>query len=216
MPDHQGEQDTQEPEGAVPTDSTPEVSTDDKAVQGLKSDLVKQRQRAAELEKQLQELKGQQSAESTGDKPPQAPESDKLLERLDQIERRDRLRELRSDMELSSEQAGVVADLMDQMPGLDAAEAKALAALRDPEKFSADGAHPDGFDPSVHGTSRPTTGAPPVQTEENDYESRLETIGKLRLHNKKQHSRLLNNLVGSIASKQMKRSGHQKIPLPRK
>ena len=148
--------------------------------------------------------------------PPKEPQSDKLLERLTAIEQRDRLRELMSEHDLDAKQADAVSNLMQQMPDLSSAEAKTLAAQRDKELFS-DGGQSSGFDASVHGSARPTSGSAPNAQPESDFEDRASHIQSLRKNgSKREANRVIDNMVGGIAARQLGKSGHKAIPIPRK
>lgn len=211
MADHQATKtDDQNPEGTLPAGANPESSTDDKAA--LLSELVKHRQEAAAYKAELERLA---KAEKPKSVPPQAQDGDPILARLEVMERRDRLRELMSEHDLNARQADAVADIMQKMPDLDATEAKSLAAHRDKALFSAEDPA-SGYDPSVHGSNRPTPGSAPTAQAETDTDERLAHIAKLRkAGDKKGVERYLNNLTGSIAAQQTGRTGHKRIPIPR-
>lgn len=214
MTDHPDKtQDDPKPASTLPEGSQQDASKDE--LGAVKADLVKQRQKAAELQKQLDALNAQ--PKNTDPEPPQPPaQDDNLQARLDKIERQNQMRELMSEHDMDARQADAVADLMKIMPGLDAAEAKLLAAQRNQELFS-DTAPSSGFDQSVHGTARPTAGSVPVSQDDGpDTEARLKYIESLKASgNKKEHRRYLNNLVGNIAAQQLGKSGHKRLPIPK-
>lgn len=214
MADHQADsQDDQEPTGTLLEGQNSDASSDDKAA--LVAELVKKRQEAAALKAELEQERLAKS-EKTKSVPPQAPDSEKLLERLTAIEKRDRLRDLMSEHDLNPRQADAVSDLMQKMPELSPDEAKTLAAHRDKELFS-DTSNASGFDPSIHGSSRPTSGFIPDAQEESDFEDRKAHIAQLRRSgSKKEAQKLIDNLVGTIAARQVRKPGHKLIPIPRK
>lgn len=224
MADHQANSEEQNPTGAVPGGENPAAQTDDKAQDGLKADLVKHRQRAseaeskvAELQKQLETLMGQ--ADAGSQQPPQ-PSSD-IADRLAAIERQNALGRLQAEMGLTGDQAQKVHEIAAES-GLSEAEARQVAALREPDLF-AEGTG-SGYDPAVHGSSRPMPGSvPPMQDERSAYEQQLEgaasymaTQGEASF-DKRFARRIQNNLVGHIAHKQAGRKGeHKLIPLPKR
>lgn len=207
MADHQAKpEDDPKPADTLPEGQKQDASTDD--VSALKAEMIKHRQEVARLKEELSA-----KSEKPDQKPPQEPQGDELLDRLDRIERSNQLRDLMSSENMNARQADAVADLMKEMPSLDAGEAKLLAAQRDKELFS-DTAASSGFDPSVHGTSRPTAGTAPVEQDEGpDTEARLKHIASIR-GNKREYQKYLNNLTGSIAAQQVGKPGHKRHPIP--
>lgn len=220
MADHQAKEGEQEPVDTLSTDQTPVAQSDDRANEALKSEMIKHRQEAARLREELAALKGGDSSADTAKPdvvPPQTPAGDKVAERLEKLERQTQLRELADEYGLSPQQADVVSDLMRKM-GLDAGEAKTLAAHRDPDMFAVEGGSA-GFDASMHGSARPTSGSTPQpvdQQKTEDPQDRLKYIKQLReTGQKKRAKQYLDNLVGSIAAQQVGRPGHEKLPIPK-
>lgn len=219
MADHPTNSEEQQTDGALPNGETAAASTDDKTVP--LAELVKQRQRASDAERQLAEIKaqlaGERQAPETDPKPPQSTESNPFEARLKAIERRDSLNLLMSEQGLDAKQADAVQAIMDEMSGLNSTEARQIAALRDPDTF-AESASRTGYDPGMHGSSRPMPGSvPDASNESSDYEDRLEHAASLlKSGNKKAHARFVDNMVGRIAARQVGRSGHKMLPLPRK
>jgi len=218
MVDHPTNAEEVDATGAVPVEETQPSSTDDKTVP--LNELVKHRQRASEaearaeeLQRQIDELNSQASnAEAEQPQPTESTWEDRLM----RIERQESMRNLMTEQGLDNKQAEAVHSIMSEMPGLNPAEARMVAAQRDGELF-AEGAAA-GFDPATHGSSRPTPGSMPAEQQESDYEQRLKMAGEMIAsgQDKKTASRLLNNLVGRIAAQQVGRSGHEMIPLPRR
>jgi len=209
MADHQAKStDDPKPTGTSPVGQNQDASTDE--VKALKSEMIQHRQEVARLKKENEDLTAR--SEKPESKPPQAPTGDQLVDRLAAVERRDQLRELMSKHDLNTRQADAVADLMREIPSLEPGEAKLLAAQRDKALFS-DEAATSGFDSSVHGSSRPTSGSAPVEQKSSDTEDRLKHINSIR-GNKKEYERYLNNLTGSIAAQQVGKKGHQRHPIP--
>jgi hypothetical protein len=205
--------------GTVPSDQFDNSSTDDKTVP--LSELVKHRQRASEAEARLAEMQAQLDklngqADTGAAEQPQSTESHNWEDRLTRIERQETMRTLMAEQGLDSKQAEAVQGIMSDMPGLNPAEARMIAAQRDNELF-AEGAGA-GYDPATHGSSRPMPGVAPAEPQQSDYEQRLQMAGDLISSgsDKKTAQRLLNNLVGSIAAQQVGKAGHQLIPIPRK
>tara|TARA_A100001391_G_scaffold67062_1_gene42737 strand:+ start:4518 stop:5180 length:663 start_codon:yes stop_codon:yes gene_type:complete len=218
MVDHPTNAEEVDATGAVPVEETQTSSTDDKTVP--LNELVKHRQRASEAEARVEELQRQidelnSQASNTEAEQPQPTEST-WEDRLTRIERQESMRNLMTEQGLDNKQAEAVHSIMSEMPGLNPAEARMVAAQRDGELF-AEGAAA-GFDPATHGSSRPTPGSMPAEQQESDYEQRLKMAGEMIAsgQDKKTASRLLNNLVGRIAAQQVGRSGHEMIPLPRR
>ena len=218
MVDHPTNAEEVDATGAVPVEETQTSSTDDKTVP--LNELVKHRQRASEAEARVEELQRQidelnSQASNTEAEQPQPTEST-WEDRLTRIERQESMRNLMTEQGLDNKQAEAVHNIMSEMPGLNPAEARMVAAQRDGELF-AEGAAA-GFDPATHGSSRPTPGSMPAEQQESDYEQRLKIAGEMIAsgQDKKTASRLLNNLVGRIAAQQVGKSGHEMIPLPRR
>jgi TolA-binding protein len=213
-----------DPEGidavdAVSAGQVDETSTGDKTVP--LNELVKHRQRASEAEARVEELQRQiEEMNSQVDTPdseqPQPTESHSWEDRLARMERQESMRNLMSEQGLDHKQAEAVHGIMSDMPGLNPAEARMIAAQRDGELF-AEGAAA-GYDPATHGSSRPTPGAMPAEPQQSDYQQRLDMAGEMIAsgRDKKTANKLLNNLVGRIAAQQVGKSGHEMIPLPRK
>lgn len=201
------------------SDQSAASSTDDKTVP--LAELVKIRQRAAQAEQELKDLKAKldkqgSQANKKDPQPPQSTESNPLEERLKRIERQETLRSLMSEHGMDPKQADAVQSVMDDTPGLSPEEARQVAALRDPDTF-AEGSHAMGYDPATHGSSRPRPGSmPDASSDQSDYEDRLAYAESLLKQggSKKQHQRVLDNLVGRIAARQTGRTGHQLIPVP--
>jgi hypothetical protein len=218
MVDHPTNEEEFNADGAVPTDATETTSAGDKTVP--LNELVKHRQRAseaearvAELQRQIEQLSGQ--ADTPVTEQPQSTESHNWEDRLSRIERQETMRTLMAEQGLDGKQAEAVHNIMQDIPGLNPAEARMIAAQRDGELF-AEGAGA-GYDPATHGSSRPMPGAMPAETRESDYEQRLKMAGEMIASgsDKKTANRLLNNLVGHIAAQQVGKSGHELIPIPR-
>jgi hypothetical protein len=218
MVDHPTNQEEQEFVDALSSDAGLAASSDDKTVP--LSELVKHRQRAseaeaqlAELQRQLDEARGQANNDMA--EQPQPTDSPNWEDRLARIERQDSMRSLMSEQGLDDKQAEAVYGIMQDMPGLNPAEARMVAAQRDGDLF-ADGSG-SGFDPATHGSARPTPGSMPAEPQPSDYEQRLKMAGDMIAggHDKKTANKLLNNLVGHIAAQQVGKSGHQLIPIPR-
>lgn len=228
MVDHPTEttDEAQGDDGMVSSDQAAAASTDDKTVP--LGEAIKHRQaaseakkaseaankRVAELEAQLEKLKGQAKAKVA--EQPRSTESDDLAARLGRIERQETLRNLMVEHGLDAKQADAVHTVMQELPGLSDNEARLIAAQRDPTTF-AEGASTAGYDPGVHGSSRPMPGNAPTQEQQSDYEDRLNYAGELiaKGGDKKLANRILNNLVGRIAARQVGKPGHEMIPLPR-
>ena len=219
MVDHPTDAEEFDTAGAVPADQVDTASTGDKTVP--LNELVKFRQRASEaegrveeLQRQINELNGQASDPVA--EQPQSTESHSWEDRLTRMERQETMRNLMSEQGLDVKQAEAVHGIMSDMPSLDPAEARMIAAQRDGSLF-AEGAAA-GYDPATHGSSRPTPGSMPAEPQESDYDQRLKMAGEMIAggHDKKTASKLLNNLVGRIAAQQVGKSGHEMIPLPRK
>lgn len=199
------------PEGSEPTKEAPKASTDDKTVP--LGELVKIRQEAARLREEKAALEARLAESKKTDEPKQQPDDD-LSKTVQSLLRRDRLRDLQAELDLTPKQADAVAELMDSMPSLSQDEAHAIAAKRDPDTF-ADNGQTRGYQPGIHGSARPTPGSRPADEQGPDTEDRLAYIKKVQSSNKGQATRLLNNLVGSIAAEQMGKPGHQRIPIPK-
>ena len=213
MADHQAaeKQDDPKPADDVSVGQKQDASTDD--ISALKSEMITHRQEVARLKEENEKLMAK--SEKPEPTPPQAPQGDQLTDRLDKIERSTQLRDLMHNEGMTPKQADAVLGLMKEIPSLDTGEAKLLAAQRDKELFS-DTAASSGYDPSIHGMSRPTAGAAPVEQRTEDSASdpaRLAYIAKIK-GNKKEFQRYLNNMTGSIAAKQVGKSGHKLHPIP--
>lgn len=219
MADHPTNPEEQQPADTLSEGSNAAASADDKTVP--LSELVKQRQRAAEAERKWAEAQAQLEKVSQATKsdrqPPKPTESNPFEDRLKRMERQESLRTLMAEHGLDAKQANAVHAILEEMPSLNETEARQVAALRDPDAF-AEGASAAGYDPAVHGSSRPRPGSmPTAQSDNSDYDARLEHAKKLLVSgNKKAHQRFVNNMVGRIAARQVGRPGHESIPLPRK
>ena len=206
--------DQTDPVGSEPTKQGQSASTDDKQVPlgehiEQRQDLRDARARIEALEKQLAE------ASKVKGTPAPTQEPTDLAKQIRDLQRRDTLRELKVDLGIGTKQAEAILGLMDKMPGLSGDEARTLASVRDPGLFEADGSA-DGFQEGVHGASRPRPGAEPVRSEaELDTPQRLEAIKKLMTVDKRQANKLIQNLIGSIAAKQVGKPGHQRLPIPK-
>jgi len=218
MGDHQPQPDEQDAVDDVFTDEDLAASSEEKTVP--LAEVVKHRQEAARLRDELEQMRTKMTDTSTAPKsevvPPQAPSSDPVHDRLERLERQTQLRELMDQNGLSAKQADVVSDLMREK-GLDAGEAKTLAAHRDPDTFAVEGPSA-GFDAGTHGSARPTPGAMPTKPDRDteNPEDRLAYIQQMQKGgNKKEAQRYLNNLVGSIAAQQVGRPGHQRLKIPK-
>lgn len=234
QPDEGKPADSKEPSGAPATPSTdaePKVPL---------SELVKKRQEAAQAKKAEEEAR--QSAEAKDakikeleDRLAKSENDDtadgdeggagasgkttndddpERLSRLDEVLRKEDIRDLRDQHDLTFDQAEKVYELMQEMPGLKFDEAYAIAASRNVDVFSEDGGSGSGFDPSTHGSTRPRPQGQPAQ-QQDDYQDRLKFIRDNRKGNKRLTDQVWNNMVGSIASKQVGRSGHTLMPIPR-
>jgi hypothetical protein len=219
MADHQASKDDQQPAGTLPEGQTADASSDDKTVP--LSELVKHRQEAARLREELDALKKKDSPADTAKPdvvPPQTPASDPVSDRLEKLERQAQLRGLSDQYGLTDKQADAVSVLM-RDKGLDAGEARTLAAHRDPDLFAVEGGAAGGFDAAMHATSRPTPGSAPAPVEQQgpDTQERLDYIAKLRSQggDKKRAKEYLDNLCGSIAAQQVGRAGHERLPIPK-
>lgn len=198
------------------------------------SELVKQRQAASEAKKaaeaaearikdlearlaETEKPKGEARKQTDQRAPEQADtsvESDPRISKLDEILRKDAVRDLRDQRGLTYEQAERVHEIQSRMPELDFDEAYAIAASRHTDVFSEDGRGVQGYDPGVHGASRPGPGSKPPVVNESDWETRIGHYQKLRGVNKGAAQTVWNNMVGSIAAKQLGVQGHTRLKIP--
>lgn len=200
-----------------------ESSQDDKKVP--LGELVKQRQAAAEAKKAAdaasERIKELEARLAESEKKPAKPEPaenpvepDPRTSKLDEILRKDAIRDLRDQHGLTFAQAEKVHELASRLPDLDFDEVFAIAASRNVELFAEDGSAAAGFNPGVHGASRPGHGGQPVASNESDMQARVAHYQKLRATNKGAAQEVWNNMVGSIAAQQLGLPGHQKIKIP--
>lgn len=175
----------------------------------LRQQLRAEKEARAALEKRLADAEKRSGSDSQT----QESSSD-LASTVREIQHRERLRDVQAELGLGRKAAEKVLDLVSKMPGLTTEEARTIAANRDPELFNAED-DTTGYQPGVHGVSRPRPGSSPQPEFESDTPKRLEHIAKLTRTNKKAAESLMNNLIGSIASQQVGRKGHKRVPLPR-
>lgn len=225
--DHQPNEDVTPAAGAKPSETPESTSTGDKTVP--LNELVKMRQAASEAKKakeaadaQIKELQDRlaESEKKREEKP--APKAERKedpdpskLDKLDEILRKEAIRDLQSENGLTFAQAEKIHEMMSKMPDLDFEEAHALAASRNIDVFSEDGRPAAGYNPATHGATRPRPGSQPPMREESDMQSRLKAIRDTRKTHKATSKALFNNLVGSIAAKQLGREGHQRMKIPK-
>lgn len=166
------------------------------------------RKRAEEAEAELARLKAGQAPAAEAQPP---NDTEDIRKALREIQAKEQKRDLIHELGLADErQAEVVAEIMAKNPGLERAEALDLAAKRKPDLFQERGQ--PGFDPRIHGSMRPRPGSAP-EPKESDRDKRLKAIASATGTDK---SKLLNNMVGSLAAKAMGPEWskyHKKIPL---
>lgn len=197
--------------GSSPAEKTPEATKEARQVPLEALAEARQKARAAEenaarLEAELARLKNTQAPAAAAH--PQS-EIDKLSKQLQAIQQKERVRELTVELGLvDDKQAAFVAELQGKYSDLSPTEALELAARRNPELFKERGQ--PGYDPRIHGSTRPHAGAAP-QPQESDYKKRLATIRKSTGSDK---NKLLNNLIGGMAAKSLGwGKDHKKLPI---
>lgn len=215
MDDHQSNpEQSQEPVSNPQAGASQATSADAKSVPlgehiELRQELRLLREETARLKEQLAASSKQQTAPAN-----EQPKVD-LDTRLKQLERQQLLRRLESDLDLTPKQADAVAQVMEKTPGINDQEARYLASLRHADLFETS-EQASGYQPGVHGSSRPAPGNAPAPVQQGpDTEQRLAAIGKIRGSDKERYNRLLNNMVGSIAARELGMEGHQRIPIPK-
>lgn len=201
-------------DGLEPTTNKPEAQTEPRTVPVAA--IAEQRQktrdaneRIAALEAELariKESKGQAAPQKSGE-----VEED-LRATVMELKRAERTRGLVAELGLgSSAQADTVAKIIDSNPGLTPVEALDIAARRDPEGFKDRGQA--GFDPSIHGSLRPTKGSQPsTEPPKSDLKKRFEYSDSLTVN--KQKNAVRNNAIGHFAAQAIGFKEHQLIKLP--
>lgn len=147
--------------------------------------------RVAELEARLAQLEPKVGAASA-----QAPVDVEARKTLDEIRTERRQQKLAAELGLPEQkQVAIVAALLDKNADLTPIEALEIAAKRQPDVFK-DRGQP-GFDPSVHGSLRPTPGGTPKTEQAFDSQAWKEKVMKLP---GRERERAVNNFIGGIAA----------------
>lgn len=152
-------------EGASPEAQKPEPKEPSKVpLKALSEERAKKRELAEELDEvkaELARLKEQKQPEAPKSEP--APsESKEALEEIRQFRAEQRRAKLVSELGLDDKQTDAVEAILKELPSMNPREALTIASLRNEKLFESRGQA--GFDPSQHGSLRPTPGAQPVST----------------------------------------------------
>lgn len=199
---------TKEPADKVSGGNSPESSEPTKVpVAAIAAEREKKREATDKAEKLEAEVAAmREELEKLRTQKP-AGDMDDVRKTLSEIQDREYRRNLSASLGLDDKQTGIVAELGKNLPGLNPTELLSLAATRNPDAFKSRGQN--GFDPSVHGSMRPSPGAggePP----KSDFQERIKTIRESK--DKVLKSQLENNLIGSFAAKAMGWE-HKKLPI---
>jgi hypothetical protein len=163
-------------------------------------------ERIAAMEAELARLKTPQQPAAAAQ--PQS-EIEKIGRQLQEMQHKERVRELTVELGLADDkQAAYVAELHGKYPDLTPTEAFELAAKRKPDMFKEMGQ--PGFDPRIHGSTRPRAGVPP-EPKPSDRAKRIEAMKKATGSDK---HKLLNNYVGGLAAQALGwGKDHKKSPI---
>jgi phage-related protein len=203
----------------VPAEGAPDSSSGKQAPEAPKETrqvpldaLAEARQKARAAEDKIAEMQAELARLKNTDKqvaqPPPQQDFEAVAKTLREMQQRERMRDLAADLGLAdSKQAQVVADLLAKNSDLTPAEALDLAAKRNAELFK-DRGQP-GFDPRVHGSTRPRAGTPP-EPQKPDFRARLDHAAK-KLAGKTKDE-FLDNMIGAMAAKAKGWRDHKKAP----
>ncbi len=142
----------------------------------------------------------------------QAPVDQEARKALAEIQAERRQQKLAQDLGLGDAKlVDIVAGLLDKNPGLSPTEALEIAAKRQPDVFKERGQ--SGYDPSIHGSLRPSNGGTPPTAPKFDAEAWQKSVSKLP---GKMKVDAVNNHLGGIAANVLGLGQyHKKIPLPK-
>lgn len=158
-------------------------------------------ERVAELEARLAQLEPKVGAASA-----QAPVDVEARKALDEIRAERRQQKLAAELGLPEpKQVAVVAALLDKNADLTPTEALEIAAKRQPDMFK-DRGQP-GFDPSIHGSLRPTPGGAPQTEPAFDSDAWKKKVMSLP---GRQKEAAINNHIGGLAAKALGLERHHK------
>lgn len=175
---------------------------------------IELRQELRALKDELAKLQASAAKPNTGS-PTSQPASADQQAMLQQIARKQQERDLADELGVNVKQAAAVADLLSKSPDLTPAEAKSLAASRNPDLFGAAGGS-GGFQPGIHGTARPNAGGPqPTEPKPSPFDQRIAEIKALGGKNRQLADNAFMNLVGRVAAQQVGITDHQLMPLPK-
>lgn len=169
--------------------------------------LLEERNRRQAVEKELADLRAQQSAA----KPVETTPADQdLRKQVAELQAEKRRRDLARQTGLHEKQTELVEQIMQAAPGLNLSESVAIAKLRDPKLF--DTQEGSGFDPSMHGGLGPTRGQSNQPPAKSDYEERVAFIKKTSSVDQMKSDAVRQNMIGGMAAKAMGLP-HQYIPI---
>ena len=198
----------EEPTGKVPDGKSPEPKEPTQVpVEAIAAEREKKREaaeRAERAEAEVARLKEQLAKAQPTQPSSDIEEVKKTLAEMKDVEYR---RTLSASLGLDDKQTAIVAELGKTVPGLNPMELLSLAQTRNPDAFKGRGQ--PGFNPSVHGSMRPTPGASP-EPQKSDHVQRLEAIKGEK--DKVRKNDLTNNLIGGFAAAALGWE-HRKIPI---
>lgn len=191
-------------EGASPEAKNPDPKTEPSKVplKALTEERAKKRELAEELEEMKAELARLKEQQKQTEAPQQEPtkESKEALAEIRQFRAEQRRLKLVSELGLDDPQADAVEAVLKELPSMNPREALTIASLRNEKLFESRGQA--GFDPSQHGSLRPTPGAQPVSSKKT-LKDHIARVGELQKTDRVAADALYNDVMEAEMFKAM-------------